>query len=201
MAKVGQRNANGIVNLGGRCECGIEVLPVQLPHQFEGDFAWNFPVEFSAGEFTARFAANMNREWRRRGVEELLGMVVGKNNPEIGVERPQPTPDIGRDFAHMRDHGLVLSLRHGEELRRMRQHGATDHCGHHGLSPLPEKYRAWQATTRRPLPPPRSARASHAATKPVRSAARYVGTKQGLVERKVEIEELFRASTLDIAKI
>jgi hypothetical protein len=38
-----------------------------------------------------------------------------------------------------------------------------------------------------------AARASHAAVKPVRSAARCDWTKQGLVEREVEIEELFHA--------
>jgi len=114
-----------IVDLGSRCECRIEVLPVQLP--FEGDFARNFPVKFSAGEFATRLAADMNRERRSRGVEELFGVVVGKDNPEIGVERAKPAANIGRDFAYMRDHSLVLCLRHGEELRRMRQHGAADH--------------------------------------------------------------------------
>jgi hypothetical protein len=65
----------------------------------------------------------------------------------------------------------------------MRQHGATDHSGHHGLSPLLEKYRALQAATRRPLPPPRGARASH-------GQSAFASTKQNLVERKVDIEEL-----------
>jgi hypothetical protein len=69
----------------------------------------------------------MNRERGSRGVEELLGMVVGKNNPEVGLERTQPAADIGRDVAHMRDHRFVLCLGHGEELRRVRQHRATDH--------------------------------------------------------------------------
>jgi hypothetical protein len=41
--------------------------------------------------------------------------------------------------------------------------------------------------------PPRGARTSHAAVKPVRSAARCDWTKQGFVEREVEIEELFHA--------
>ena len=127
MAKVGQRNADSVVDLGGRCECRIEILPVQLPHQFEADLARYFPMEFSAGKFTARFTTDVNRERRSRGVEKLLGMVVGKDDPEIGVERPQPAANIGRDFAYMRDHGLVLCLRHGEELRRMRQHGPADH--------------------------------------------------------------------------
>ena len=116
-----------IVDLGSRCECRIEVLPVQLAHQFEADFARNLPVEFPAGELAARFAADVNCERRSRGVEELLGMVIGKNNPEIGVERAKPAANIGRDFAYMRDHSLVLCLRHGEELRRMRRHGAADH--------------------------------------------------------------------------
>ena len=102
-------------------------MAVELPHQFEADFAGNFPVKFSSGEFTARRAADVNRERRSGSVEELLGMIVGKDDPEVGIERTQPPPDIGRDFAHMRDHGLFLGLRHGEELRRMRQHRAADH--------------------------------------------------------------------------
>jgi hypothetical protein len=115
------------IDLRRRCECRIEVLPVQLPHQLEADFAGNFPVEFSAGKFAAGFPANVDCERRRRGVEELLGVVIRKNDPEVGVERAQPAADTGRDFAHMRDHGFVLGLRHGEKLRRMRQHRATDH--------------------------------------------------------------------------
>src|SRR5262249_51081191 len=47
----------------------------------------------------------------------------------------------------MRDDGLVFCFRHGEELRRMGQHGAADHSGHHDHSPLPKKYPAPQVTT------------------------------------------------------
>jgi len=69
----------------------------------------------------------MDGERRRRGVEELLSGVVGEDDPEVGIERAQPLTDVGGDLAHFRHHRLVLGLRHGEELRRMGQHGAADH--------------------------------------------------------------------------
>ena len=40
--------------------------------------------------------------------------------------------DLGRDRPHALDIGLVLGVRHGEELRRMGQHRAADHARHHG---------------------------------------------------------------------
>jgi hypothetical protein len=84
-------------------------------------------MEFPAGEFTGRFAADMDRKRRGRGVKELFGVVVGKNNPEIGIKCTQPAADIGSHFTHMRNDRLVLRLRHCEELRRVRQHGAADY--------------------------------------------------------------------------
>ena len=84
-------------------------------------------MEFSAGEVAGGFAADVDGERRCGGVEELLGMVVGKNDPEIRVERAQPLADIGGDVADLGDQRLVLGVRHGEELGRMRQHGAADH--------------------------------------------------------------------------
>src|SRR5262245_31482123 len=133
-----QGNADRIIDLCGGGECRIEVLPIKLTHQLKADLAWNFPVKFSAGKFTGRLAANMDREWRRCRMKELLGVIVGKYDPKVGIKLTQLAADVGRDFAHMRDDGLVFCFRHGEELRRMGQHGAADHSRHHGHSPLPK---------------------------------------------------------------
>jgi hypothetical protein len=60
-------------------------------------------------------------------MEELVGVIVGKDDPEIRIKRTQSPADIGGNFAHMRDHCLVFGFRQGEELRRMWQHGAANH--------------------------------------------------------------------------
>ena len=89
VAEMGERNADGVVDLGGRGEGRVEVLPVELAHDLEADLARDFPVEFAAGEFAGRLAADMDGERRRGVVEELLGVVVGEDDPEVGLERPQ----------------------------------------------------------------------------------------------------------------
>ena len=104
-------------------------------------------MEFPAGEFAGRLAADMDGERRRGGVEELLGVIVGEDDPQVGLERAQPFADVGRDLAHMGDQRLVLGVRHGEELRRMGQHGAADHGRHHRVSPWLQGYRAGGGTT------------------------------------------------------
>jgi len=81
----------------------------------------------------ARLAADMDREGRRRMVEELLGVIIGEDDPEIGLERAQPLADVGRHLAHMGDQRLVLGVRHGEKLRRVGQHGPANHRRHHGF--------------------------------------------------------------------
>jgi hypothetical protein len=92
-------------------------------------------MKFPPGEFAGCLAADVDGERRRGGVEELLGVIVGEDDPEVRIERAQPLADIGCDLADMGDQRLVLGVRHGEELRRMRQHGAADHGRHHGVSP------------------------------------------------------------------
>ena len=89
MAEVGERNADGIVDLRRRAEGRIEVLPIKLAHKLEGDLARDLPVEFPAGEIPARLAADMHGEGRRRGVEKLLGVIVGEDDPKVWIERPQ----------------------------------------------------------------------------------------------------------------
>jgi hypothetical protein len=49
-------------------------------------------VEFPAGEFAARFAADVNRERRSRGVEELFGMVIGKIIQRSGLSARSRRP-------------------------------------------------------------------------------------------------------------
>src|SRR5262249_9732182 len=97
--------------------------------------------------------------------EELLGVVVGEDDPEVGLERTQLVADVGRHRAHMLDVLLVLGVRHGEELGRVGQHGAADDGRHHGRSPSPipawagsqpprrlrKKYLPNRGTTRRHL--------------------------------------------------
>ena len=126
MANVRERNADRIVDLGGRAEGGVEILPIELAHQREADFARHLPMKLAAGKLAGGLAADMYGEGRRGIVEELLGVIVGEDDPEVGLERAQPLPDLGRDRAHALDVRLVLGLGHGEELRGMRQHGAAD---------------------------------------------------------------------------
>jgi hypothetical protein len=113
-----------------------------LANDLEADLARDLPMEFPAGEVAGRLAADMHGERRRGVVEELLGMVVGEDDPEVRLQRPQPVADIGRHLAHMLDVLLVLGLGHGEELRRMGQHRPADHRRHHGRSPWPLRVRA-----------------------------------------------------------
>ena len=141
MAEMGQRNADGVVDLGGRAERRVEVLPVELAHQLEGDLARDLPVEFAAGEVAGRLAADMHREGRRRGVEKLLGVIVGEDDPEVGLERAQPLADVGGHLPDVLHDLLVLGLRHREELRGMGQHRAADDGRIHGLLPCPGIYR------------------------------------------------------------
>src|SRR5262249_13798425 len=129
----------------------------------ETDLARDLPVEFPAGEVATRLAADMDCERRRGGVEELLGVVIGEDDPEVGLQGAQLLADVGGHFPHVLDVLLVFGLGHGEELRRMGQHGAADHRRHHDFSPWPiqmranrlasgrvaaQKYRAKQRTTR-----------------------------------------------------
>src|SRR5262245_11252576 len=91
-----ERNADGVVDLGGRGERRVEVLPIELAHDLEADLARNLPVKLAAGEIARGFAADMDGERRRRVVKELLGMIVGKDDPEVGLERTQLVADVGR---------------------------------------------------------------------------------------------------------
>src|SRR4051812_24094473 len=123
-----QRNADRVVDAGGAGERRIKILSIKLTDDFKTYLAGNLPVKLAAREFAAGFAADVNGEWRRRVQEELLGVVIGKNNPEIGLQRLELVADLRRDRAHLLDGLLVFRVRHREELRRMRQHRAANHC-------------------------------------------------------------------------
>ena len=172
VAEMGERNADGVVDLGGAGEGRIEILPVELAHELEADLARNLPVEFAAGEFAGRLAADMHGEGRRRGVEELLGVIVGEDDPEVGLRAPAACLPMSAATSRTCATTALSSVS-----------GMVKNCGAWGsmappitvdimvVPPLSEKYRARQAATRRSLPSLRGACASHAAIKPVRSCS------------------------------
>jgi hypothetical protein len=82
---MGQRNSDRIVDFRSAAESRVEVLSVELPNDFEADLAWNLPIKYTTREITGCFAADVNGERRRGVMEELFGMVVGENYPEIGI--------------------------------------------------------------------------------------------------------------------
>src|SRR5258708_20308473 len=96
MADMGQRNADRIIDLGGAGEGRIEILPIERPYQLEADLARNLPVKLAPGEFSGGLAAHMDREGRRRLMKELLGVIVGEDDPEIGLQAAQPSADLAR---------------------------------------------------------------------------------------------------------
>jgi hypothetical protein len=60
-------------------------------------------------------------------MEKLLGMVIRKNDPEIGRQGLQPGADFGRRGPHPLDRVAVFGFGHREELRGVRQHRPADH--------------------------------------------------------------------------
>jgi hypothetical protein len=90
-----------------------------------------------AGEMPVRGPTNMDRKRRRHGMKELLGMVVGKDDPKIRLQLAQFAADLCRYGAHPIDIGPIFGWRHGEELRGMRKHRpANDSCDHGIFSPF-----------------------------------------------------------------
>jgi hypothetical protein len=77
----------------------------------------------------------MDGEGRRHIEKELLGMIVGKNDPQIGLHCLELVADLAGDGANPFDVRFVLGLRHGEELRRVGQHRAADDRGNHCVAP------------------------------------------------------------------
>src|SRR5215467_6586504 len=82
-AEMGERNAHRVIDLRDAGEGRVEPLTVQLPHEFEAEFARHFPAELSSSELTFGNIPDMDREGRRRLMKELLGMVVRKDDPQV----------------------------------------------------------------------------------------------------------------------
>ncbi len=62
--------------------------------------------------------------------QELVGMVVGDDDEEIGAERFQALADLAHGEPHALDRRLVLGLGQREELRRMRNERAAQNPAH-----------------------------------------------------------------------
>ena len=112
-----QRNAHGVVDLGGARVRRIEAGPIQPPHHLERDVAGDEYLNCAPGELAARLAAHMDRERRRALVEELLRVIVGGDDPDIGLERPELFTDARGDLLDAADGVGILGPGLGEELR------------------------------------------------------------------------------------
>src|ERR1700733_14229056 len=122
-----QWNTDRVVDARGAVEGRVEILTVELPNDLEADFARDVPVKFASGEFAAGFAADVDGEGGGGVMKELFCVIVGKNDPEVGLERLKLFADIRCDRAHLLDELLVLGVGHREELRGMRKHRAADY--------------------------------------------------------------------------
>ena len=78
---MGQRNADRVIDPRGAGEGGIEALAIQLAHQLEARAAWDLPMEIMTREMPLCLTADMDGEGRRDMVEELLGVIVGEDDP------------------------------------------------------------------------------------------------------------------------
>jgi hypothetical protein len=93
---MGERNPHGVVDLRRAGEGGVEALAVELADEFQADRARDLPLEVATREVSLRRAADMNGERRCDRMEELLGVVVGEDDPEIGLQLAQLRADFGR---------------------------------------------------------------------------------------------------------
>ena len=66
-------------------------------------------------------------------MKELLGVVVGEDDPEIRLQLAKFPADFRRYGAHPLDIVAVFSRRHREELRGMRKHRPTNNRRNHGF--------------------------------------------------------------------
>ncbi len=125
-AEMGQRNADRVIDLRGRGERRVEALAIKFLHQLEADLARHFPAEFVAGEIAGGLAADMDREGRRRIVEELLGVIVREDDPQIGIESVQLLADIGGGLLDAHNRVFVFRVGKREELGCVREHRSAD---------------------------------------------------------------------------
>ena len=121
-----KRNADRIVNLCGAGESRVKTLPVELAHKLEGNLAGNSPVEFPTGKFARCLPSNVNCERWCNIMEELLSVIIGKDDPEIRLQRFQPTADITSYLLNRCYHIFGFGVGLGKELRSMREHGSPN---------------------------------------------------------------------------
>src|SRR5215471_12658574 len=93
---MGQRDAERVIDLGSAGEGRVETLRVHLAHDLEPDLARDAPMKLASRKFAIGLTADMDREGRCGSVEELLRMVVGEDDPQIGAQRPQSGTDLAR---------------------------------------------------------------------------------------------------------
>ncbi len=62
--------------------------------------------------------------------QELIGVVIGDDDRDIGAQRGQTPPDLAHECAHALDRRLVLGLGQRKELRRVRHQGAAENTRH-----------------------------------------------------------------------
>jgi hypothetical protein len=120
-AEMRERNADRVIDLGDAGEGRVETLPIHLSDELETDLARNLPVKFAAGECASGLVAHLDGKGRRP-VEKLLGMIVRKDDPEIGRHRLELGTDFRRYRSDALDRSAVFGLRHREELRGVGKH-------------------------------------------------------------------------------
>src|SRR5688500_8396476 len=64
VAEMRERNADGVVDLGGAGEGRIEVLAIERTDDLEADLARNLPTKLAPGEIAGRLTADMDGERR-----------------------------------------------------------------------------------------------------------------------------------------
>src|SRR5689334_17659900 len=85
-AKMRQWNTERVIDLRRAAERRIETLRVDFAHECKRHFARDSEAEITARERPARFATDMQREWRRALQEELLRVIVRHRHPHIRFE-------------------------------------------------------------------------------------------------------------------
>ena len=131
---MGERNPKGIVDLGGRGEGGIEPLRLEVADQRVSGSARHLVAEIAPRERAPDLGTGVQREGGRAVKEELVDMVVGDNDPDVGFERGKRLADPARDLAHAFHGGRILGFGHRKELRRMGNERTAQHVRRHGFA-------------------------------------------------------------------
>ena len=130
-----ERDAEGVVDFGVAGERRIEPFRLQVADELGRERARHLVFEVAAGEGPARLGAPVQGERRHAMEQELVGVIVGDDDVDIGLEGCQPPAIFLGQFPDALDVGLVLGLRQGEELRRVRHANAADNARIHPIAP------------------------------------------------------------------